>query len=518
MPSAKAEESHSPKPAKKAKGAWRKFAELFTSSDPEKDKKRELKAVARSLRKVNNKLYNPKTEQALPGLAKVFFEFYKTLGPTQTLLAHAKSSNVLRAILIESGLTPEQTALKDRLTEPAIRERLAKGLGQGTVEEIRGDLKAYSAIFDANRSRLVNEQYKSLAILLNLVHFDYFMLLRKFEPSLREGDFTTVPSFEAINAQYIEDELKDFLELLPAFDPLEDWSSLWALLKSYRGVEAVAPDAWRRLLGLVRRLKRTGELEMVAQLITGNPWLRPPARLFRGNIVEEYLAKMRGELETTLQKVLKEKRGQSIESLCRQVFGEAIVHHLANYTEEANQQFLKKQAGGFTYVAPLNYLHAFLLDFVQKELSHTFEALAVRGKWSDSALSQSFSESYHELQPISGALEQFDAELAPDSELGRKLSSIAARADKDRQRAYMARRLLNQVNEQARALLLRAAQHFVSIAKTLKSVVDDAARPKPQLILNWAELTSHGARTLKETLAAHYKKLYYFVQLLKLYI
>jgi len=82
----------------------------------------------------------------------------------------------------------------------------------------------------------------------------------------------------------------------------------------------------------------------------------------------------------------------------------------------------------------------------------------------------------------------------------------------------MGGRLLNPGEEQARALLLRAAQHFVSIAKTLKSVVDDASRPKPQLILNWAELTSHGARTLKETLAAHYKKLYYFVQLLKLYI
>jgi len=518
MPSAKADGPRGPTPAKKSGGAFQKLAELFTSSDPEKDKKRELKAVARSLRKVNGKLYNPKSEQVLPGLAKLFFEFYRTLGPTQTLLAHAKSSNVLRAILIESGLNPEQAVLKDRLAEQSIRDRLAKGMGQSTAEEIRNDLKAFAVVFDAPRSRLINEQYKSLAILLNLVHFDYYMLLRKFDPALREGGFTSVPSFEPISAQYVEDELKDFLEILPAFDPMEDWNTLWDLLKSYRGVEPVAADGWRRLLALIRRLKRSGELEMVAQLIAGNPWLRPSPRVFRGNIVEEYLGRLRAEVEAILQKVLKEKRSQNIESLSKQVFGANIVHRLANYTEEANQQFLKKLAGGYIYVAPLNYLHAFLLDFVQKELSHSFDALAIRGKWSDGAASQLFSESYHELQSITGALEQFDAELAPDSELGRKLASVASRADKDRQRAYLARRLMNGVNTQAHGLLMRAGQHCISLGKLLKNVVEDAARPKPQLILNWAELASRAQRNLKEAMAGQYKKLYYFIQLLKLYI
>ena len=83
---------------------------------------------------------------------------------------------------------------------------------------------------------------------------------------------------------------------------------MWETLKSYRGVEPVAPEAWRKLLAVIRRLRRTGELDMVAQLITGNPYFRPTARHFQGNIVEDYLAKLRAETETTLQKVAKEKR------------------------------------------------------------------------------------------------------------------------------------------------------------------------------------------------------------------
>jgi hypothetical protein len=499
-------------------GTLRKLADFFSSPDPEKERRRELKAVARTLRKINNRLFNPKSEQVLPGLGKVFFEFYRTLGPAQAMLAHAKSSAVLKSILIENGLSKEQAAFKERLGEQAIRSRLEQGMGQSTVEEIKNDLKAFAASFDAARTRQVNDQYKSMAILLALVHFDYYMLLRKFDPSLREGDYAGSPRFEAISAQYVEDELKDFLEILPAFDPMEDWGALWQTLKSYRGAEPVAPDAWRKLLGVIRRLKRTGELEMVAQLIAGNPFLRPAARTYRDNIVEEYLSKLRTETEATLLKVAKEKRAKGIETLTRQVFGDGLVSRLANYTDEANKQFAKKMSAGYAFVAPLNYLHAFLLDFVQKELSITFDTLLVRGKWSDPAMSQMISDSYHELQTIAGGLEQFDSELAADSELGRKLTSIAGRADKDRQHAYMARRLMNKVNEQARDLLMRSCQHCITIGKMLKNVVEDVSRGKPQLVLNFAELASRGPRNLRGELVAQYKKLYYFVQLLKLYI
>ena len=502
---------------KSSGGALQKLVDFFASSDPDKEKRRELKGIARSLRKINNRLYNPKSEQALPGLGRLFFDFYRTLGPSQNLLAHAKSSSVLKAILIESGLSKEQTALHERLSEQSIRDRLAQGAGQSALEAIRNDLKSFAGIFDSARTRLVNEQYRSLAILLNLVHFDYYMLLRKFDPSLREGDYLGTPRFEAINAQYIEGELKDFLEILPAFDPTEDWNAMWQTLKSYRGVEPVAPEAWRKLQGVIRRLRRTGELDMIAQLITGNPYYRPAARQFQGNVVEDYLAKLRAETEATLQKVAKEKRSQGIEVLSRQVFGTSQVNRLANYNEEANRQFAKTLTAGYTLTAPLNYLHAFLLDFVKKELAGSFDALLIRGKWSDAGMFQMLSDSFHELQGIAESLEQFDAELSPESELGRKLSSIAARADRDRQRAYMARRLMNKVNEQARTLLVRSGQHCVTIGKLLKNVLDDVARGKPQLVLNWPELTSHGHRNLKEMLAAQYKKLYCFVQLLKLY-
>ena len=96
---------------------------------------------------------------------------------------------------------------------------------------------------------------------------------------------------------------------------------------------------------------------------------------------------------------------------------------------------------------------------------------------------------------------------------------MVARADKDRQRAYLARRLTNKENETARDLLLRAGQHIVTVGKMLKQVVDDVSRAgKPQLIINWSEIASRSQRNLRDQLASDYKKLYYFLQLMKLFV
>jgi hypothetical protein len=77
---------------------------------------------------------------------------------------------------------------------------------------------------------------------------------------------------------------------------------------------------------------------------------------------------------------------------------------------------------------------------------------------------------------------------------------------------------MNKANETARDLLMRASQQCVTVGKMLKQVVDDVSRGKPQLVINWSEIASRSQRNLKEQLVANYKKLYYFLQLLKLFV
>ncbi|MEE8591592.1 MAG: hypothetical protein V3T35_09745, partial [Spirochaetia bacterium] len=339
----------------------RKIADLFMGNfNPQKEKKRMLKSVARTLRKTGAKYYNTKTGKVEPGLAKVFYEFYMNLAPAQKILKHAKSSKVLKTVVIESVLNKDQLSLKEQLSEESIFKRAQSTDYPHLVNEIKNETKDFFACFDINRTREVNETYRSLAILLNLIHFDYHYFLRKFDPHLPEGKPSYNPRFESTNAEYVSEELKEFLEILPVFDPVENWSGFWDMLRVYRNTEIIPKDAWRKLLTLIRKLRRTRELELLVQLVDDDPFYKPKLRSHAENIVDEFLSRTRFQIDTTLQKISKQQRTGKIQGLLKSLFGTGSYNRLIHYTEESNDLFAKKGLGGYTLTLPLNCLHAFL--------------------------------------------------------------------------------------------------------------------------------------------------------------
>ena len=84
-------------------GFFQRLISLFTGGDdPEREKKRMLKDIAKELKKQKYKFYKPKSKEVLPGLGKWFFSYYRLLGPARVLLENAESSGALKTILIES--------------------------------------------------------------------------------------------------------------------------------------------------------------------------------------------------------------------------------------------------------------------------------------------------------------------------------------------------------------------------------------------------------------------------------
>ena len=55
------------------------FSILGKASDPERDKKRQLKDINKRLKKHKFKFFRPKQEEALAALAKFFYEIYSII-------------------------------------------------------------------------------------------------------------------------------------------------------------------------------------------------------------------------------------------------------------------------------------------------------------------------------------------------------------------------------------------------------------------------------------------------------
>lgn len=516
LPQASADGSKPPKAG--GESFLDKFLGLFTSSDdPERRKQRELKAIAKELKKSRLHYYAHPAGTVEPALARFFYEFYRILGPAQTILANAGSSGALKAIIVESALSEEERAVRDRLQEEAIQERAKSADPKAVGEQVKEDVRKLYQSFDPDRINQIDGRYGLLGALLDLISFDYYFLLKKFDSNLPEHDLAYKPRFESINGEYITEELKDFLEILPSLQQDADWGAVLDTLKAYRNLEVIARDGMRKLFSQIASVQKSGVLAMIVRLADKDPSYAPMTRTFNEHIVEPYLTKIKGQAEIALQRIVQGKRTEKIEQLSQLVFGTASISRLSNYSEKANMAFSKKMLGGFLYIAALNYLKAFLLDYLKKDIRDIVDMLLVKGKWSVNQPSQQLSEAYHQLLKTSEALTQFDESLADDGDWGRKMKSILIKADRDKKAFQTLHALLDEINDQAKGMIAESSAHFVAIAKVLKLALDDYVKAPPELIINWRELKATTDKDIKALIVGVYKRIYNFVQLMSFY-
>jgi hypothetical protein len=494
------------------------FSSFIGSGDPERQKKKVLRQIGKELNKQHYKFYKPKGEEALPNLAKFFYEIYRTIAPAQVILQNGENSAVLKSIIIDSFLTAEQLELQDRLSERMINERSKTIPINDLTAQIKEETIAFFAIFDAAYTRDIDGMYSLLLNFFRFLNFDYYFLLKKFDSNLAERNFTYKPKFESINCEYVVEDLKDFLEVAAILDTEADWKRLFEVLREYRSIEIVSWDSWNKVLNIVREASRTKIFELIVKYQEGNPGYAWNAQPSSERIVEPYLTRIKTQTDVLLQKIVQEKRNSKVEEIAKQIFGTSAISRMKNYTDKMNVQYQKKMLGGFTRVQALNYLKAFLIDFVKKDLRELVDLLLIRGQWSTNLSSQQLSEAFHELMAISDQVLQFDDALADDGELGVRLRTALGRSDRNKDDVKILRALLKDVNEKAQSLINRSAQHLIVVGRNLKNLLDDLSKTPHEMIINWKEIESASDAPIKERFVEIYKKIYFFVQLMQFFI
>jgi hypothetical protein len=277
-----------PTPAKGAEtvqakqGLLSKILSLFTGNqDPEAEKKRLLKQVNKEISKSRYKFYRPKGDEALPGMARFFYEIYKIVSPAQVLLQNAEASGSLRSFVIDSRLKPEEAELVNSLSEASITE-LAKTLSLKDLQErVKNGVVQFYSIFDTEKVNQIDSTYNTIITFTRFCMFDYYFLLKKFDSNVTERSFTYNPRFEAISGEYVTEDLKDFMEIFYALDFDADWKRIFTDLKQYRNLDVIAIDSWLKLVNALREVRDSQILLYVVQAASWTPTskrLRPRPR------------------------------------------------------------------------------------------------------------------------------------------------------------------------------------------------------------------------------------------------
>jgi len=482
------------------------------------EKKKLLRGIAKDLTRSRYKFYKPKGMEALPGMAKFFYEVYKIAAPAQVLLGNSASSGALRSFVIESFLSAEQKELSERLTESHIAER-ARTLSLGPVqEETKRDVTAFCAVFDGETSKKIDDAYNTLLALINFVNFDYYFLLKKFDSSLPERSFSYKPKFEAINGEYVVDDLQDFLEVFAVLDFDTDWPRIFGALKEYKKIDVVSGDAWGKFVSAAAELRKSEVLDYIVRHLKDDPNWEGKPRFPNERIVEPFLQKLKTQIEVVIQGILQERRNSKIDEISTQIFGTTIVLRMKNYTEKANVLFAKKMLGGYTQAQAMNYLKAYLMDYFKKDIRELVDLLIIRGQWSANLQSQQLSDCYHAVLEVSEKILQFDEELADDADLGSRIRVALAKAERDKEALKYLRGALKEANDRATTMISQAAMNLIGIGRQLKTLIEDFAKPHHEILLNWKDVENQSTRPLKGWLVDTYKKIYFIVQLLQYYV
>ena len=357
------------------------FSGILGGFDPDRDRKKQLKDIRKELKK-HGRFFKVNGDMALPGMAKFFHEIYKVVGPADILLERYGSSDLLKSVIIESFLPPDvQTAVgdlhPDRIKARADSVKDVRAVAEQVKEEL---IRLYSAL-DTETEKRINKLYNSLHQLQSFARFDYHFLLRKFDSMLPDRDFTYNTRFEAINGQYIKENLMDFLDIYYGLDAEAEWDMLFDVLKNYRDMELVSRASWKKLLQTRRDMLKSRVLDLIIRHLDEDPHWSSMPESTNFSIVQDYFNRIKTGADLTIQEVLRDRRKRQIEALLMKLFGTTTVVRTQYYTERENLTFHKKMLPGYTFVEPINYLKAFFLHFYQSGGRVLVDLLLIEGKW-----------------------------------------------------------------------------------------------------------------------------------------
>jgi hypothetical protein len=237
---------------------------------------------------------------------------------------------------------------------------------------------------------------------------------------------------------------------------------------------------------------------------------------FKETIGEEWLEEKKAEAVAYVQKINNAKKNSQINALTKQIFEATDLVRLDNYTVQLSESLRKKKVEYYVYAEGLNYLKAFLDDYVNKEIKELSDILLIRGQWTNNTMAREMSEALHRLLEAAGPINDLDTVLADEGSDGSRLRPALQRVDRDQSQIRYINSIVSNNNEKALEIINQAAQDLIVVGKHLKNLIDDLQKKHPELMLNWKELNLVSKDPLSQRMVSDFKRINYFVQLMHL--
>jgi uncharacterized protein with HEPN domain len=270
------------------------------------------------------------------------------------------------------------------------------------------------------------------------------------------------------------------------------------------------------MIKTLREVHTSKILELMVQYTLRNPVWQWKHISFHETIGEDWLEAKKAEANEYIMKINNAKKNSQINAMTKQIFEATDLVRLENYTVQLGEPYRKKKVEYYLYAEGLNYLKAFLDDYVEKEIKELCDILLIRGQWTNNTMSKEMSEALHDLIEASEPITRLDNDMSEDGADGSRLRAAMLRIDRDPTQARYINSIIGKNNENALEIINEAAQSLIVIGKHLKNLIEDVQKKHPELLLNWRELNLVSKEPLHQRMVGDFKKINYFIQLMHL--
>ena len=494
-----------------------KMFSLFSNDGLTDDKQNMLKVIAKELSQSKYvKFFRVKTEETDPSFSAFLFSVYKMIYPIMEFYRDEKKLVKLKSLIVESCIDINIQDTIKRL-EIANLDAKAKTMSpEDLIVSIQKDVEIFVHQFDTERIATVNRRYELAGILGRFVRFNFAGFFKKFDPHFVDGSFVVEPKFPAIKTILIIDQIGDFLSVILPLKPEEDWESLLNLIKRCEGQELVNHEQFTHMIKKIREVHASKILELMVQYVLRNPVWQYRSTVIRETIGEEWLESKRAEAFGYISRINNAKKNSQIRALTSQIFETTDLVRLENYTVQNSESYRRRDLEYFLYAEGVNYLKAFLDDFIDKEIKDLCDILLIRGQWTNNQMSKEMSEALHEILEMVKQIADLEVVLSENGTDGSRLHAAMLRVDRDPTQARTINTIVGKNNDNALEIINGTVQSLIVIGKHLKNFVEDVQKKRPELLINWREVNLSSKEPIAQRMVSDFKKINYFVQLMRL--
>lgn len=488
----------------------RDFVEsLFASSSPEYKKKRQLKALAASLRAIEPPIYR-QDGFLLPAFPATLYQINQFLSPLRDTLfttiasADKRVADKTRDALFELAMSEDQRAARASFT---MQERLSGMVAQRATPErvIEDQGKLFSAFIkslDGPNMQQANALLAKIDAVVDFCEFDFNNLFSYFDPAFRAhaGQDTTVesPSFRPIEVVEVVPLLLDLYYLLGPLDLSQAVVNVLSILEAKKTGVALTEELAAKVFRIAQAItwlfqKRFGKetILSIIRVTKEDPDYVPQLPPRQSDYLSLYKERLTEIFHSDSKKILKDREQSEIDTLLRSIFGDRPLESIEGYNESTNALLQEFTVLSLDWIKPIQIIRTFSRHYFEPHYKEVLRSVIVEGYFNNRTLQTSLSSAYYYCESIPSKTREFERLFSESESCSVKiLTGYLTELQKGMDFEKPLRKMVENMNGHAKDFIQNAVKNLADVFNFALIVIEDSKKTVPEYVTNIRNLTN----------------------------